>query len=226
MPKLDWLKREFNYGYSSGNVLSLIPSLVRFREEKRIGGSYRKVFFNAVLPNISPDSLVLELGPGRGSWSKAILKYIPEGVLHTVDFQDVSKWLKPENYNGRLVNHKVENNDFTCVEDGTFDFFWSFGVLCHNNKDNILEVLRNALPKMKLGGIAVLQHSDWDKLDIYGWKKGAIPLEFRNKPDDEIWWPRNSKETMVNLAMQAGWTVVCDDLDLVKRDSITVLKRK
>src|SRR3974377_1954566 len=102
MPKLDCLKKEFHYGYDSGNILSIIPDKIRKSEEKVIGGSYRTVFKKAVLPYLKKNSKVLELGPGKGSWSRAILDSIPEGELTTIDFQDVSEWLHPEKYNGRL----------------------------------------------------------------------------------------------------------------------------
>jgi len=44
-------------------------------------------------------------------------------------------------------------------------------------------------------------------------------------PDDEIWWPRNSRATMSRLATRCGWTVVSDDLGLLLRDSIIVLRK-
>ena len=53
MPTLDWLKREFDYGYDSGNILSLFPNSIRRREEKRIGGSYRHVFYKAIFSYIT-----------------------------------------------------------------------------------------------------------------------------------------------------------------------------
>lgn len=225
MPTLNWLMQEFSYGYDSGSVLSSIPNLKRFKEERAIGGSYRRVFFEALLPYIQPDSVVLELGPGRGSWSKAILKYIPYGQLKTVDFQDVEKWLKPEKYQGRLSCHQVQDNSFSCIENNTIDFFWSFGVLCHNNVDQIREILSNSLYKMKVGAFAVHEYANWKKLDNYGWKKGKVPTEFKNLPDNDIWWPRNDIETMCQIALESGWKIICPDLELVKRDSIIVLQR-
>ena len=39
MPTLDWLKKEFQYGYDSGNILSLIPNhgkwlkLISYRQD-------------------------------------------------------------------------------------------------------------------------------------------------------------------------------------------------
>ena len=108
-----------------------------------------------------------------------ILKQIPDGRLFTVDFQDVEKWLQPERYDGRLVCNQVADNSFDCIEDGSIDFFWSMGVLCHNNQDHISEILANALPKIKPGGIACHQYSDWDKLNEYGlgtgWHSCRLP---------------------------------------------------
>lgn len=225
MPTLDWLKQEFHYGYDSGNVLDLIPNLTRLREERRIGGSYRKVFQTAVIPYINAYSRVLELGPGRGSWSKAILAQIPQGSLHTVDFQDVSAWLEPENYPGRLFCHQVQDNSYAMLEDSYFDFFWSMGVLCHNSLSHIEAILTSALPKMKSGAYSVHQYSDWEKLDQYGWRRGHIPMEFKSLPDEEIWWPRNNQTKMAEVAQKAGWQVIDADLNLLGRDSMILLQK-
>lgn len=227
MPTQDWLKKEFGYGYDSGDVLSLFPNAVRRKEEKAIGGSYRKVFRKGLLPFLRNDSKILEIGPGRGSWSRAILKHIPQGELHTVDFQNVEEWLQPERYNGRLRCHKIEDNsDYDRIfQNDYFDICWSFGVLCHNNLDKIESILSYTLTKVKKDGHAIHQHSDWDKLERYGWERGGVPTDFRNKPDDEIWWPRNNQVEMSEAAKRAGWKVVTPDLGLLERDSIIVLQR-
>lgn len=225
MPTLDWLKKEFAYGYDSGDVLSLIPNLTRFREERRIGGSYRRVFHAAVLPYLESGSIVLELGPGKGSWTKAILKHIPQGTLHTVDFQDVSLWLKPEKHAGKLVCHKVQENSFSQFPDSMFDFFWSMGVLCHNNQNHIADILTNSFSKMRPGSHAVHQYADWEKLEEYGWRQGNIPIKFKELPDEQIWWPRNTKAQMEKIAVAAGWSVLSTDLNLVRRDSIMLLRK-
>ena len=224
MPTLDWLKNEFTYGYSSGDILTLIPSVRRCREERRAGGSYRRVFRRAVLPYLTTASTVLELGPGAGSWSRAILKQIPEGRLYTVDFQDVTPWLVPHKYAGRLVCHQVSDDSLSCIEDGSIDFLWSFGVLCHNNLDNIAQILENALPKMRPGAMACHQYAEWSKLQTFGWERGTIPSAFKDMTDDEIWWPRNDRSAMRSVAEQAGWRVLCADLDLLQRDGLILLR--
>jgi SAM-dependent methyltransferase len=225
MPTISWLKKEFDYGYDSGDVLAVFPNRIRRSEEKKIGGSYRKVFQRAVRPHLKQDSVVLELGPGNGSWSRAILKHIPHGRLITVDYQDVTDWLKPEVYEGRLVCHQVTDSTFSCIEDDSIDFFWSMGVLCHNNQAHIKDIMRNALRKLRPGGAACHQYADWNKLSDYGWDRGGVPSEFQSLDDDEIWWPRNSQEEMSRIAQNCGWQVESADLGLVDRDSIILLRR-
>ncbi|MDN5940327.1 MAG: class I SAM-dependent methyltransferase, partial [Nitrospira sp.] len=168
MPALNWLKNEFGYGYDSGNILSIIPGRVRLAEERKSGGSYRRILRKAILPHLRTDSKVLELGPGRGSWSRAILTTISQGELHTVDFQDVSQWLDPKSFSGRLVCHQVQDNTFAEIPENYFDFFWSFGVLCHNEEHSIAEILLHARRKMKKGALSVHQYGDWNKLDRFG----------------------------------------------------------
>jgi Methyltransferase domain len=224
MPTLDWIRAEFHYGYDSGDVLARLPGFVRFREERAIGGSYRKVFLNAVAPYLRSESHVLELGPGKGSWSRAILKYLPSGELHTVDLQDVTKWLHPEKYGARLVCHQVNDNTFDCLQESYFDFFWSFGVLCHNEVGSIRTILGNARKKVKPGAWSVHHYGDWRKLDRFGWKRGRVPVEFQSKPDHEIWWPRNDSDTMARTASEAGWEVVAPDMDMLLRDSMILLR--
>jgi len=224
MPTLRWLQQEFSYGYDSGNVLSLIAGHVRRSEERRSGGSYRRVFKKTLEPHLSPNAKVLELGPGKGSWSRAILQHIPEGELHTVDFQDVTQWLKPEDYSGRLICHRVLDNSFDGLPDQYFDVFWSFGVLCHNEASSILQILTHARGKMKPGAVAVHQYGDWEKLEEFGWDRGGVPQKFKSKNDEEIWWPRNDQRLMTRLATEAGWQVLDADLNLLRRDSLILLR--
>jgi hypothetical protein len=224
MPTQSWLSKEFYYGYDSGDVLSLIPNWRRLNEERIIGGSYRNVFLKGAAAYIKPNYHVMELGPGRGSWSRALIKYVPEGKLTTLDFQDVRQWLHPERYNMRMNCIQVSDNSFDTVSNHSIDFFWSFGVLCHNNTTDIETILRNALPKMKKGAYAVHMYGDWEKLEKWGWKNGKVPLSFKDLPDDEIWWPRNNQITMSKLAAAAGWKVITPDMGLVKRDSIILLQ--
>jgi len=117
MPTVQWLQQEFHYGYESGDILNPVPDEVRATEESRAGGSYHLLFHKVLKRFIRPDSMVLELGPGKGSWSRATLSVLTQGQLHTVDFQDVRPWLAPERWDGRLVCHQVRDNGFGELAD-------------------------------------------------------------------------------------------------------------
>ena len=100
------------------------------------------------------------------------------------------------------------------------------GVLCHNNQNKIAEILTNSRSKLKSGAMACHQYANWDKLEQYGWEKGGVPTEFRDLPDDEIWWPRNTQTDMVAMSTKAGWSVEDPDMNLLRRDSIIHLRNQ
>jgi hypothetical protein len=74
---------------------------------------------------------------------------VPRGEVHTVDFQNVRGWIHPQPGSGRLLCHQVSDNSFANVPEATFDFLWSFGVLCHNNAEHTREIFCNARRKME-----------------------------------------------------------------------------
>ena len=113
-----------------------------------------------------------------GSWSRAILKYIPDGVLCAVDFQNTEKWLKPSKYGGRLKCHKINDlSDYSeLFKDEYFDLCVSFGVLCHYNKDHIKKLLEAVFPKLRKGSHSVHQYIrigiSWI---LCNWPKSMVP---------------------------------------------------
>jgi hypothetical protein len=228
MARTEQLKRLFAEGYTSGDVLRRLPDRTRRREEHLIGGSYRRLFTKGVRPHLRQDSVVMELGPGRGSWTRALLASVPRGEVHVLDFHDVTEWLRPEDYGGRLVCHRVEDNSFASVPDRHFDFFFSFGVLCHNTRAAIGEIMANALPKMRPGAVAVHQYGDWDKLEALGWEddRHGVPVAHKLVPDDHEWnfWPSNDPRRMAAVCSEAGWIVEDADLGLFRRDSVIRLR--
>lgn len=225
MPTTEWLKKEFHYGYQSGDILATIPDEQRQKEESVIGGSYNAFFKQGVCPLLTDNSRVLELGPGAGTWTRALLSVVTKGEVHTSDFQDVRQWLHPASYNGRLFCTQVNDNSFREYTDDYFDLFFSFGVLVHCNQDLISDILHNALRKVKPGGYALHNFGDWKKLTAWGWDRGKIPTSFAHLPDDEIWWPRNTTVIMATIAKQAGWKVEKADLKYFQRDGVILLRR-
>ncbi len=127
MPTIDWLKKEFHYGYSSGDILNQEKDLQRESEEQKIGGLYKEVIDKLLKVYIKPEFNVLELGPGRGSWSNVILNILNEkGNFNTLDFQDVSQWIDPDVYCAKVKHFKVESLDYSFLADDYYDLFCAF----------------------------------------------------------------------------------------------------
>jgi hypothetical protein len=118
---------------------------------------------------VPQNAVVLEIGHGRGSWMRALLKshtnvYDPRRGFSRCGSVASARKVR---WKTKLPCHQRQCRLF-CLPDEYFDFCFSFGVLCHNNIDSIEENLRNVLPKMKLAGRALHQYADWEKLDAYG----------------------------------------------------------
>lgn len=225
MATLEWLLAVHEPGYDSGEINSIEPDARRAHEEALIGGSYYEVFQKAIQPFVTPNSRVLELGPGKGSWTRAILSLVTHGEVHTLDIHDVTRFMKPTDWPGRLHCHLVNDNDYRFLPDDFFDFFFSFGVFCHLHHAERMEILKQALPKVRRGGYSVHEYGDWNKLDMFGWSRGGIPEDLKQVSDEESWWPRNDALKMAQAARNSGWSVIWPDLDILKRDGIIVLRR-
>lgn len=225
MSTLEWMRQEFTYGYSSGDILAEVPDPTRETDERHIGGCYRTVFHTLVAPNLRAGAKVLELGSGRGAWTSAMLRCGAECEIHTVDFQDLGRWIDIPALKGRLVHHQVDGGDsFATVPTAAFDFFFAWGVLCHWPKPEIATLLAGARRCMKPGARAVVQYAAWEKLDAFGWERGGVPTDFRERADTEIWWPRNTVAEMDALCRSAGWTVLQADCGIVERDGVALLE--
>ncbi|MBN2964466.1 hypothetical protein JWV37_06720 [Sulfurospirillum sp. T05] len=225
MPTLEWLKKEFHYGYTSGNMVKNSDE-IREREERKIGGNYIEIVQKLLVSHIQPNFSVLELGPGRGSWSQVILSLLNrDGKFTTLDFQDVSKWINSVEDGPKVEHFQIDSFDYSFLKNDEFNFFWSFGVLCHNNIDSIYQIFHNIYPKMKKGAILIHQYADWEKLENFGWEKGGVPPAFKEKMDNEIWWPRNNQKAMRAILEGNGYEVLAIDCNLVQRDSIFICKK-
>ncbi len=226
MATREWLLAVHELGYNSGEINSQEPDARRAHEEALIGGSYYNFFQKAIRPFIAPNSRVLELGPGGGSWTRAILSLVPNGEVHTVDIHDVTRFMDPSDWQGRLHCHRIEKNDYRFLADDYFDFFFSFGVLCHLARDERLEILTQALPKVRRGAHSIHEYGDWKKLDAIGWGNAtSIPEDLKQVPENDSWWPHNDADEMAQEACDAGWLVVTPDLGFFKRDGVIVLRR-
>lgn len=114
-----------------------------------------------LIPNIKPDSQVLEIGPGHGRWSALIPERIQKGVLHLVDLSPSCL----EFCKKRLVAHsnvRYMVNDGRLlgqIQDAAIDFVWSFDTFVHIEEPEIRSYARELARVMKHQSMGVIHHS-------------------------------------------------------------------
>jgi hypothetical protein len=117
-----------------------------------------------IRPYVGANTTALEIGPGRGAWSKCILE---RGAKHlyAVDAAP-AEHTKFWQYVGRTNQATyVQARDFSLdgVPDNSIDYFFSFGVFCHLKPVMSAAYIRSLAKKMKSGANGFLQFGDFDK---------------------------------------------------------------
>ena len=111
-----------------------------------------------------PSSVVIEIGPGRGAWTKAILSRGVEKIyaIDAATPEHTGFW----DYIGKSdrVDYFVAT-DFTLreVPDDCADYFFSFGVFCHIAPEHSKEYITSLHRKMRAGSNGFLMIADFSK---------------------------------------------------------------
>lgn len=157
-------KNAFPGGYFEGSTLDpMAPS------------SYGVYGYNSVLytiysacirPYVTPQTTVLEIGPGRGAWSKAILHRNCR-KLYAVDVADAThtRFWEYVGKDLRVEYIAAEDLSLPGVPDESIDFLFSFGVFCHLKPEMCEEYLSSMHRKMRSGGRGFLMIADFDKYE-------------------------------------------------------------
>lgn len=136
--------------------------------------TYRQIGFMSVLhatylrcikPYITHDTVALEIGPGRGAWTKAMLQAQEVWAIDACSAQDNGFF----EYIGDAPNVKYfQVRDFKCemLPDNRFTYMFSFGCLCHVSFEGITEYAVNLYPKMTLGSNCFWMIADYDKYNM------------------------------------------------------------
>jgi hypothetical protein len=120
------------------------------------------VYLYCIRPYISSSTIALEIGPGRGAWTKTMLEAKEVWCLDAKSREDngIDEYLgHPTN----LIYHQV--SDFLCTElpDNQFDYLFSFGALCHVSWDGIVQYMQNLYPKLRQGANCFIMVADYEK---------------------------------------------------------------
>ena len=121
-------------------------------------------YLMCIKPYVNSSSRVLEIGPGRGAWTKCLVSLNPKEIwcLDALPAENNGFW----EYVGRQGHVKYfQVKDFTLsmVPGNHIDFFFSFGCFCHISPDLIGEYFTNLYPKLRGGAHGFAMIADYDK---------------------------------------------------------------
>lgn len=124
------------------------------------------VYQACIRPNITPETSALEIGPGRGAWTKTFREAREVWCLDALSAEYNRFWeYVGEENRSRVRYFQVE--DFSCrqLPDNYFDFLFSFGTFCHISWQRQQDYYRNLFPKMKPSAQAFIMIADFDKFN-------------------------------------------------------------
>jgi len=199
-----------------------------------------------IKPYVTRETVALEIGPGRGCWTKCLL---PAKQIYALDALSAQHNCFFE-YLGHPTNVKYfQVDDFECemLPDDGIDYMFSHGTLCHVSFSGITRYAERIYPKMKSGGHcfwmvadaakhndAHLRHNIWDsivrvmppqaqpliaQLKQISSPVQRIPPEQADQPKPGIWYAAGGARTCAML-QQVGYEIVDPDVGTNPRDVI------
>lgn len=125
-------------------------------------GIYHAIWAACIKPYVTAATTALELGPGRGAWTRTLLPAREVWCLDALPADHNGFW----EYVGDAPHvHYVHVTDFSCSElpDDSFDYLFSYDTLCHTSFEGIEAYLRNLRPKLRSGADCFVMVADFDK---------------------------------------------------------------
>lgn len=114
--------------------------------------------------HITPDTNVLEIGPGRGAWTKAIVGLGPKMVWALDAASDEhSGFSAYVGRSSRVQFHQVTDESLREVPNLQINLFFSFGVFCHLPECIVGNYLMSLYGKMAPGAHGYFLIGDFDQ---------------------------------------------------------------
>ena len=122
------------------------------------------VYLACIKPYIGPSTNAIEVGAGKGAWSRAILSRNPAGLdcLEAVPAEHSGFW----DYVGNREDvryHQVKDFSVSELEDQSYNYLFSFGCFCHVPREGIEEYLKNLHRKLVPGSHGFIMIGDFEK---------------------------------------------------------------
>jgi hypothetical protein len=127
----------------------------------------------------------LEIGPGRGAWTKCLL---PSREVYALDALSAQHngFFQYLGYPANVKYFQVQDFECEMLPDNGIDFMFSHGCLCHVSFDGMTQYANRIYPKLKSGSNCFWMIGDHDKyntsyatLSIWDTLARTVPAEGR-----------------------------------------------
>lgn len=124
------------------------------------------IYQACIKPYVNVDATVLEIGPGRGAFTKCF-KNRKAQKIYAVDVLSAehNKFWEYVGSSENISYHVVEDTDLSHVPDNSIDYFFSFGCLCHASNEVVEGYIVSLGKKMKSRSRGFLMIADYDKFN-------------------------------------------------------------
>jgi hypothetical protein len=151
-------------GYCEGdpldpNALSSYPAYLNKVDNV---STLHATYLKCIKPYINQNTIALEIGVGRGAWTKCMLD-AKEIIALDIYSAEHNKFYEHVGINQKIKYFEV--NDFTCsmVPEDYVTYMFSYGCLCHVSFDGCKEYAKNLYSKLKVGAQCFWMVAGYDK---------------------------------------------------------------
>lgn len=119
-------------------------------------------YLACIKPYVSSETVAIEIGPGRGAWTRCLLAAREVWCLDALSAEHNAFW----EYIGPSSKVRyLQVTDFGCtaVPDRRFDFLFTFGTFCHIPFSGITKYMESLRTKLKPGANCFLMVADFAK---------------------------------------------------------------
>ncbi|MEM8501168.1 MAG: class I SAM-dependent methyltransferase [Pseudomonadota bacterium] len=117
-----------------------------------------------IRPQITSETVVLEIGPGRGAWTRCMLEAKKLDCVDVLSAEHNGFWQYVGNENrDKITYHEVSDASLSSIEDNSVDYIFSFGTFCHISPELQKQYFENFYRKAKPGAIGLVLYANYDK---------------------------------------------------------------
>lgn len=129
-------------------------------------GHYHVIYLACIRQWVGPDSNVLEIGCGRGAWTRSLLGAKEVTCVDVLSAEHNGFW----NYIGPADNvryHQVEDFELSMLDSHSIDYVFSYDALCHVSFAGISRYVRSLRRVMRPGAVGFLMVADYRKYNAF-----------------------------------------------------------